>query len=168
MISISAKTDFPRDLGAKTQRAIVRLLQRVGSEARIVAVAKAPRDTGQLINSITIVRPRKDFLVGGITTNLPYAIVMEDGREPGKKFPPLLPIQRWVLRHRDVFGIKDANSKKGQRQLKSVTYLVRRKIAKKGIPGHFFFRSAEIKIRSEFGRQIEALGLEIQLAWNGG
>lgn len=57
-----------------------------------------------------------------------YVEFVEHGRRPGK-FPPIDPIRKWVRR---VLGIT------GAAQIRSVAYLVGRKIAQRGTPAQLF------------------------------
>lgn len=57
-----------------------------------------------------------------------YVEFVEHGRRPGK-FPPIEPIRKWVRR---VLGIT------GAAQIRSVAYLVGRKIARQGTPAQQF------------------------------
>ena len=57
-----------------------------------------------------------------------YAEFVEHGRRPGK-FPPIEPIRKWVRR---VLGVT------GAAQIRSVAYLVGRKIARTGTPAQQF------------------------------
>ena len=71
---------------------------------------------------------------GSVDTPLEYGEVRELGRRPGKGFPPPGPIELWV---RSILGVDE-------KKVKSVAFLVARKIAVKGFEGaHMFERAWE-------------------------
>jgi len=168
MITVTTRLQYNPRVAEEAQALIIRTMDRMSGFARRVAVEGAPKDTGQLINSIHMVREfNHPIYVGGIRTNLPYAVVMEEGRRPGGAMPPFLPLFRWVVRHASSFGVR-RRARSAEARLKSVTYLVRRKIAERGIEGKHFFKKAEQAVRAEFEREIRALGLSIQRSWESG
>lgn len=73
-----------------------------------------------------------------------YAEVVEYGRKPGK-FPPQAPIMLWVKR---VIRPREG-------ELESVTFLIQRKIARKGTKGKFMFKKAEKSIRRFAGQAFQ-------------
>ena len=73
-----------------------------------------------------------------------YVDAVEGGRSPGR-FPPVDAIMLWVKRKLRVPPGK----------LKSVAFLVGRKIAKKGIKGKHMFRKAEAKMVGRIKRRID-------------
>lgn len=159
MIEVSASYDKGPDMRRITPTLIIATLDRISGEAQSVAVLNAPKDTGALWTSIHMVREyNPPAFTGGIQTNMPVAIVMEEGRRPGMKMPPFEPIFRWVGRKLMLSGPEQIN----------VTQAVRLKIKKKGIEGRHFFRSAEAHIKTKFARHIETLGLDIKRAWDKG
>ena len=173
MIRVNVSIEnVPADFSQRTERAIRSIIDRISALGQRVAKARAPRDTGQLINSIHTIREfRSPIFVGGIETNLPVAIVMEEGRKPGS-FPPLEPIIAWVRRHRASFNIKSGKGSKAR--IRGVAFVIARKIQKRGIPSNprfdkrFFFRKAGKAMELKFKSQIDALGLQIQQAWESG
>lgn len=174
MIHVTSVLKYNPKAGEEAQAMIVRAMDRMSAFARREAVQGAPKDTGQLINSIHLVREyQHPEYIGGIRTNLPHAVVMEEGRRPGARMPPHLPLYRWVVRHRAMFGLgRKAGTRRQsaseESRLKSLTFLVRRKIAEKGIEGKKFFHRAEQAVRAEFEREINVLGLSIQKVWESG
>ena len=175
MIRVKSKTKITPGLDLKIQTAIISTMDRISSFAQKVAKNKVPKDTGLLFNSIQLVReyqpPRFN---GGIQTNLPYAIIMEEGRRPGSRFPPFLPIERWVIRHKERFSGAIEKFGGGKRGLKGLVFVIRRNIAKKGIPSNSrfdkrgFFKRAENAVNLIFPREINSLGLQIQKVWDEG
>jgi len=102
------------------------------------------------------------------------AIVMEEGRRPGKRWPPEAPIRRWVGRKlRDKIlsrltgaRVTAANRRTGkvtgvarddaEEALDEVTFLVRRKIGRVGLPALRFFGKVADKLRAGlFRRRLE-------------
>ena len=93
MIRVSTKVTFPAGLLNNVTAGIISLIDRLSTIGQKVAKNEAPKDTGLLFNSIQLIRefnpPRFN---GGIQTNVPYAIVMDEVRRPGSRFPPAEPI----------------------------------------------------------------------------
>jgi len=88
--------------------------------------ALAPHFEGHLKNSIAHQVLSESGTRAQVFAQVPYAKVVDQGRRPGK-FPPVAPIRRWVeLKLHQRSGSIRSN------ELDSVTYLVRRKIARKG------------------------------------
>lgn len=73
-------------------------------------------------------------LGGRLYNDAPYAGVIEEGRRPGR-FPPVDVMQRWVQRRLGGRGLSRGD-------VKSVAFLVSRKIAREGIPGKYVLRDA--------------------------
>lgn len=71
--------------------------------------------------------------------------VIEGGRGANKKWPPVDVIRRWV----------ELVISPGEAMLDRVTFLVGRKIAKKGILGHYVFEVAELVTRAEVERILD-------------
>ena len=147
-------------------------LTSISALGQKVAKTHAPKDTGLGINSIQIIREfRPPVFVGGIETNLPYMVVMEEGRKPGT-MPPIAPLIRWVRRHRATFAI--GTGKGARAKTKGIAFAIATKIKKKGIPSNLrfdkrgFFKKAEKAIELRFGKSIDNLGLQIQTAWESG
>ena len=173
MIRVDVVTEnVPVDFFQRNERAIRSMIDRISAFGQKVAVNRAPKDTGQGVNSIHTIREfQSPIFVGGIETNLPHMVVMEEGRKPGS-FPPIEPIIAWVRRHKSVFQIKSGKGSKSQ--TRGIAFAIARKIQKKGIPSNprfdhrGFFKKADKAIRLKFDRQIEALGVQIQQAWESG
>jgi hypothetical protein len=68
--------------------------------------------------------------VGSTLKSEEYPAVMEFGRKPGAAFPPIEPLMRWVHL---VLGVPNEEAR-------GVAFVVGRKIARKGIKGHFFMK----------------------------
>jgi len=66
-------------------------------------------------------------------TPLEYGEVVEKGRRPGKRMPPVDPLVPWVRR---VLGISD------QEEAESVAFVIARSIAVRGFEGVHMFEAA--------------------------
>lgn len=88
--------------------------------------------------------------VVGIGSNVPYAIFRHEGTKP--HWPPLLPIYNWVIR-KGFVKIRSKPSTKGRlralkksefervdSEMRSIAFLIARKISKKGTTGLQFLR----------------------------
>jgi hypothetical protein len=93
--------------------------------------SRTPVNTGQLRQSIThqILSPFPN-LVGSVGSPQPYAPVMEEGRRPGAKMPPVDAIKLWVVRK---LGIPPEEAD-------GVAFVIARSIARKGIEGRHMFQ----------------------------
>lgn len=73
-----------------------------------------------------------ESLEGRVFSSLPYAIVIDQGRTPGARMPPVDAIALWVER---VLGI---SSEFDDAELEDVAFLIARAIARRGIVGRKF------------------------------
>jgi len=119
------------------------------------AVFSEMRSTPQEVRGIVAVHP----IAGG------YALVIEEGRRPGQKMPPEAPIVAWILAKRAVFakevkrisgyirrGTHGRHAKEvaaiissdqaRQSAAKSMAFVIRRAIGRKGFPGVHMFAKA--------------------------
>lgn len=121
-------------------------------------------DTGELRNSVDT-----RFVPGGaiVSVDAPHASIIEYGRRPGKKMPPLDPIVAWVLRKRigeayirtrmrsiakqvkAVVGkqagaraMKQNKEEARAMAARGVAFVIARAIAKNGIAPRHYFRKA--------------------------
>lgn len=173
-VTVTVKT--PKDMKKKVRRAIISMMDRISAFAQKVAVTRAPANTGMLRSSIHTIKDYKQpRYQGGIETNLPYAIVMEEGRKPGK-WPPMDAIIRWVTlkTRRGDMKLPEGTPGSGKRRkkaIKGLAFQVARGIKKRGIPSNprydhrGFFKKAEKAIRLRFSRELDLLGAQIQRAW---
>jgi len=148
--------------------------QRVAGEA-------SPVFRGTLANSIQV-QPVLSIdataglsITGGIETGAPHAIVMEEGRRPGARMPPLQAIRRWVelkIRRGDMQMPADIGdmstqlrSDAGPRtrrrrkrstesRVKGLAFVIARSIARKGIKGRLFMRKAEVAATTDLAARI--------------
>lgn len=156
------------------------ILQRTGVEcAKILEhhlKRKAPKFIGELQSSID----GRAEMVGKnveavVVSPVPYAHVQDAGRDPAHipgKMPPDAPIRRWVelkLFKRGGFfkktleaqGRKRARSGERQRALDSMTFLVRRKIAKFGNKPTRFIDEGLKAATPALKKRMDALAAEI-------
>lgn len=70
------------------------------------------------------------LLVGAVGASADHALVVHEGRRPGKPMPPRAPIVRWLQKKA---GLSLEEAERAQ-------FPVRRKIARSGIPGTPFLR----------------------------
>lgn len=142
MISVSATiTEVPKLMTPEAERIWDKAVgDALDVMAEIIAgKAKdfAPVNFGHLRSSIFTERPEgRD--VRFVTSPLPYAIVMEDGRRPGNRLPPFDPIALWVQRALRI--------PRDDPRFSSAVWHLRRKIAKRGIQARGFF-----KLAAQFG-----------------
>ncbi len=101
----------------------------------------------------------------------PHAGVIEYGRRPGARMPPLAAIEAWVHRKGLVLGV----TKKGKRrrlssrltpsqisgyqaQVRRVAWLIARSIARRGLPAHLILETAakhiDVEIRRALAREL--------------
>jgi hypothetical protein len=105
----------------------------------------SPKDTGAFQKSVVYrTSARGDALEGRVFSTGPavLASVIEEGRRPGAKMPPAGALLPWMARH----GIPDDRE-----------FLVRRKIARDGLPAHRPFARAFQKSRGLLATQARHL-----------
>lgn len=113
---------------------------------------------GGLLGSIQghVERENTTNVLGIVSTAIPYAEVVEKGRRPDKKFPPKKELSRWI---EVKLGVTDP------KELKAATFLIGRKIAKKGFDGLHMFENAlrenEGKINKIFDDAAAAVKAEL-------
>lgn len=94
---------------------------------------RVPVSQGNLRNSISIITEQTANSVLIDMNSLDYFKYVDQGRKPGK-FPPPSSLQNWVLK----------NLRPSPKELKSVTYLVARSIARNGIKGKEILKDLKI------------------------
>jgi hypothetical protein len=96
--------------------------------------AKTPVNFGTLRQSFIPSKPlqRGQSITGNVSTSLAYGIVMERGRTPGSKMPPVNAIELWVRRKLGITGDES----------RGAAFVIARSIAKKGIKGVFMVENA--------------------------
>jgi len=151
--------EFTREMSSAMEQSLA-LLER---EVR----RNEPNDRGTLRTGTRgiLISPLRG-IVGVIGPAERYAEVMEKGRRPNKRRPPIDVIMGWLKRTDKgkafVRSIKEKYKiKKKTTALKSAAFLKARAIGKKGIRGKFMFKNAEIelkpKVNEVFSKAINAL-----------
>lgn len=77
--------------------------------------------------------------------------ILEEGRRPGARMPPVKAIYEWV-RRKQIGATLVGGAKSVEAQQKSIAYLIARKIAERGLKAHHFFR----RLEQELTPQVEA------------
>ena len=92
---------FPQSVSRELTVAMEAALQLVEGQVK----ARTPVNTSKLADSINhqIVSPFPN-LVGSVGTPQPYGIVIEKGRKPGARRPPVDAIRAWVVRKLGLAG----------------------------------------------------------------
>ena len=118
---------YPQWLGKELTVAMESGLQLLEGQV----AERTPVNFGTLRGSIShqIMSPFPN-LIGRVGSPLPYAIVMEEGRKPGARMPPVDAIKLWVVRKLQV----------PPDEAESVAWAVAKSIAKKGIEGKHMFK----------------------------
>lgn len=123
--------------------------RNVGATRRIDGKTRRYVSTGNLRNSLTYsIRDNNrgrmyiKFYAKGVASQ--YADIIEDGRRPGAKMPPVDAIKKWItvkpLRLRDLNT--GAFVKMTPAKIDSAAFLIARSISKKGIKGIRYFEEA--------------------------
>ena len=122
-----------KEMDAKVQQFIDRVFEY--SQRNLIQEGKV--DTGTLLKTGNVER---ELMGGSIIYPVPYADVIENGRDPGT-MPPVEPIQRWVQRK---LGIKDLIKSR------QVAFAIATQIKKRGLVGTRFLRDAVDQAESDF------------------
>lgn len=143
--AIGAK-ELQRDLNkvdAKVRVGIIRAVAKTTYDIDREAKKNVPVHEGQLKNSITpVVRDAQ----GQVSVRKEYGAGVERGQKPGT-WPNVGDLMLWVKR----------KLKPQKKRLRSVTFLVGRKIFERGTPAQPFFEPAVEKHRKRFHRRIELM-----------
>lgn len=102
----------------------------------------------------------EDIPGGAIVYNFsPHASIIELGRRPGGKMPPLSVIQDWV--RRKGIGLRKGPKQKGRgfkrrtdAELRSIAFVVARRIKARGLPAHHILRLASAKLARVVGEEL--------------
>ena len=99
---------------------------------------------------------RADDIPGGVTLYnfTKQAAIIEEGRRPGAKMPPVSVILAWLQRKKIVYGpFKDAWHK--QKEEAHIALLIARKIKARGLPAHHVLRLASQRLDPIVRRALE-------------
>lgn len=119
-------------------------------QEEISSMSPAPVDRGTYRRSF-----RFDDIDGGaIAYNFaPYAAVIEEGRRPGQRPPPVALILEWVKRKGigRQYGPNQAGKRKVSTALtdneaRGIAFVIARAIGKRGVPAHHILEAAAVEI----------------------
>jgi hypothetical protein len=86
---------------------------------------------GSANGGIEVLGQEIEDISGRVFSSLPYAVVIDQGRAPGARMPPVDAIMLWVER---VLGIQESDDT----ELEDVAWAIARSIGKKGIAPRYF------------------------------
>lgn len=148
VITVRGMEALRRKLGpALYERAMHDLLRDAALLGERVAREGAPRDTSALARSIT---HEVEPALARVYSTLGYAAVMELGRRPGARMPPLRALLPWMRRH----GIPA-----------SAAFVLARAIAARGIRGRFFMRAARQAVERALPGLIARATRDVERRW---
>ena len=128
-----------------------KILNRYGDEAvgLVVAILKAKnkKASGKLLNSFSykIIEDTQGLLSLGLFSDTDYAEFVDKGRKPGKR-PPMKAIESWV-KTKGIGG--------SQKEQKSLSFLIARKIGRFGIKPTPYIGPVLDKISKDLIQEIE-------------
>ncbi len=124
----------------RTIRKTVRLHAPRLIQSEINAIVPPPVDRGTYRRNF-----KEDDIPGGIQVYnfSPHAGIIELGRRPGEKAPPLQPIIDWVFRKGLVKHRSRGTASASQlAQARGIAFVVARAIARRGLPARYVMRNA--------------------------
>ncbi|MCX5824430.1 MAG: hypothetical protein NTY86_13225 [Deltaproteobacteria bacterium] len=97
-------------------------------------------------------------VVGNVGHGMKYGDVIEYGRSPGKKPPPIAPLQRWI----EFKGITITDKKTGKAlSSRTIAFMFSRSIGKKGFPGVHMFENAFVENQGKLTEIFDRAGFDI-------
>jgi len=142
-----AKSEFEALLNEYADAVIERAQSNLRIKRRVRGKVVNRVASGNLLNSLTYKtrirynKPTVDFTVKGDAGK--YADVIEFGRKPNSRMPPVSAIEQWIrikplkLRNRQGEFIKSTES-----AIKSAAYAIAKSIGEKGIEGIHYYQDA--------------------------
>ena len=142
-----AKSEFEALLNEYADAVIERAQSNLRIKRRVRGKVVNRVASGTLLNSLTYKtrirynKPTVDFTVKGDAGQ--YADVIEYGRKPNSRMPPVTAIEQWIrikplkLRNRQGEFIKSTES-----AIKSAAYAIAKSIGKNGIEGIHYYQDA--------------------------
>lgn len=124
-------------------------------QAEISGLTRPPVDRGTYRQSFKF----DDTRDGAVAYNFaPYAPIIEYGRRPGQKAPPIDVIAAWVLRK----GIAKKTSRTFAtdaqwRAARGIAYAIARQIKRRGLPALMILQHAAVGIDEEIRKEIDGL-----------
>lgn len=149
-----------RRFGKDVERSVRRAAFRAALFGVKEAIEGSPRATGTLRTSWRRRKTKTGAMVFSIT---PHAYFVEFGRKPGG-FPPIGPIYQWVKAKGLVTKLGRWNRKRGKapprrirkhRAMRTIAFLIARKIAKYGSKPQFVLRKTIRATASAFWREVQ-------------
>jgi hypothetical protein len=140
----------------------VMLLERETKRRTPVGVTEALR--GSIAGEVRYGQTAdRGVLLGGVGTPMAYGAVVEHGRKPGGKMPPIDALELWVRRKVWMDGGDGGRRRPTVQQARGIAFAIARKIAREGTEGVHMFEEAlrenEDKVRSIWNR----VGMDIVL-----
>lgn len=133
----------------KVIRKVVKLHGPRLVQAEISGLTRPPVDRGGYRQSFKF----DDTHDGAVAYNFaPYAPIIEYGRRPGQKAPPLEVIVAWVLR-KGIAG----KGKNALRAARGIAYAIARQIKRRGLPALMILQHAAVGIDEEIRKEIDGL-----------
>lgn len=150
------------DIAEAFDRDVSATLAELGQLGRRLVVERAPAGVssagGGLRGSIfTEQRGTPDRRAQIIGSGLFYAPIVEEGRRPGRR-PPADALRLWVTRKLGIVG----------ERVTQVSYLVARKIGRRGYPGFKMFARAAQQLEPIVAQKTEELGRRLQARFGSG
>jgi hypothetical protein len=143
--------DTFQNAGPEVDKALRAIVYSAGTLVHAEIVQRTPADLGALRASIHLeVSGFLDTLSARITTGMNYADVVERGRQPNRKPPPIAAILPWV--QRNIPGVEDP---------RAAAFLIARSIGRKGTEGAHMFeegaKASQARVKALFERGAAAL-----------
>lgn len=137
-VGLDEQIELLREFPLLSNRELVIAMNKSVSRIENNVLPFVPVDRGRLRGSIgsDVKEISSLSIIGRVGSSLSdevYPKVMEFGREPGKKFPPMEPLEAWVRR-------VILRNEEDEGKIRSVTFLIARKIAKNGIKAREFLK----------------------------
>lgn len=149
----------------KTIRRVVKLYGPRFIQEEITSLAKPPVDRGTYRRSFRF----DDVKDGAVIYNFaPYAPVLEYGRRPGQKAPPIAAIAAWIERKGIAaqFGPRQrgaggrAAAMRRKAQVRALAYVIARQIKRRGMPALLIIQHAAVHVDVEIQKALGELTLE--------
>jgi hypothetical protein len=149
---VVAWVEVAQKMPEMTEREAIVAMGKAVAEVERQVVPRTPVNVGALRAAwSTRVSRGSQAIKGEIVNPKEYAIVMEKGRRPGARMPPVDAIQFWVTRKFGVSG----------KEARSIAFVIARSIGRKGIKGKFMlekgFKAAEPTVRRVFEKVPETV-----------
>lgn len=144
------------DIAVKVIRETVKLHGPKAVQAEISSLIRQPVDRGGYKRAF-----RFEDIPGGATAYnfSPYASIIEHGRRPGAKGPPLQVIIAWLARKRIAKGTGSRNfaTESQYARLRSIAYVIARAIKRRGLPALLILEHASKTIDLEVKRALDEM-----------